>query len=290
MTQALDAKLGIEVGGGGRAFHVDAELSLDEGVLVLFGPSGVGKTLTLMALAGLLDGVRGHVRVAGETLLDSARGVCVPAHDRRVGFVPQQHALFPFLDVAANVAFGLPRSERRGPRVTALLDEMGLARLASARPESLSGGERQRVAVARALAVRQRLLLPDEPFASIDREGRAALRALVREVIDRRGVPAVLVTHDAAEAIAMGDRLVRFGRGRTMESGSPRSLLPTRDEVILEGSLHSVAPTPEGRARATLRDAVIEAPEELLRGERLSLHLSHGAQDRESESPKTKMR
>src|SRR5262249_8351464 len=157
---------------------------------VLFGPSGVGKTLALQALAGLLPGVRGHVRVAGEVLLDTSRRVDVPAHARRIGYVPQQHALVPFLDVAGNVAFGLPPPERRGPRVTALLDELGLRALASARPGSLSGGERQRVALGRALAVEPRLLLLDEPFASIDEEGRAVLYKLVRTVIDRRRMPA----------------------------------------------------------------------------------------------------
>ena len=271
---ALDARLEITVGAGDRAFHVEAELILTEGVLVLFGPSGVGKTLTLQALAGLLGGVRGHLRIAGETLLDSARGVLVPAHARRVGYVPQQHALFPFLDVAGNVAFGLPRPARRGGGVAALLDELGLAALASARPTSLSGGERQRVALARALAIEPRLLLLDEPFASIDQAGRGALRRVLREVIDRRGVPAVLVTHDADEAIALGDRLVRFARGKTHVAGEPRALLGRGDHVLVTGEAAGPAdPLGEGRARVRLRDAVVEGPEEALRGDRIALEL-----------------
>jgi molybdate transport system ATP-binding protein len=227
---ALEARLSFAVGGDDRAFTVEAELALDAGVLVLYGPSGAGKTLTLQALAGLVAGVRGHLRVGGELLLDSTRRVSVPAHARRMGYVPQQHALFPFLDVTGNVAFGLPRAERRGgsARVIALLDELGLRDLASARPGSLSGGERQRVALGRALAVEPRLLLLDEPFASIDHEGRDALHTLLRAVIVRRGVPAVLVTHDVAEALALGDRLVRFERGKTIAAGDPRELLAHR--------------------------------------------------------------
>jgi molybdate transport system ATP-binding protein len=272
---ALDARLAITVGAGPRAFRVEAELSLAEGVLVLFGPSGVGKTLTLQALAGLIDGVRGHLRVGGDTLVDDARGVLVPAHARRIGYVPQQHALFPFLDVAGNVAFGLPRAGRTGPGVAALLDELGLSALATARPASLSGGERQRVALARALAVEPRLLLLDEPFASIDQAGREALRRGLREVIDRRGIPAVLVTHDADEAIALGDRLVRFARGQTALTGDPRALLGGDQRVRVTGTRAGpVEALGEGRARATLRDAVVEGPEEALRGDRVALDLS----------------
>jgi molybdate transport system ATP-binding protein len=266
---ALEARLAVTVGGGERTFSVEAELSLEAGVLVLFGPSGAGKTLTLQALAGLVPGVRGRLRVGGEVLLDSARGIAVPAHARRIGYVPQQQALFPFLDVAGNVAFGLPRAVRRSPGagVGALLDELGLGALASARPGSLSGGERQRVALGRALAVEPRLLLLDEPFASIDEEGRAALQRLLRAVIDRRGVPAVLVTHDPGEAIALGDRLVRVARGKTTASGEPRALkeLARREGVTLTGTRRGPAEAiGPGRARLRLDEAAIEGPEELI--------------------------
>jgi molybdate transport system ATP-binding protein len=267
-VKALDAKLAFSVGRGARAFRVEAELSLDAGVLVLFGPSGAGKTLTLQALAGLIPGVCGHMRVGGETLLDSARAHEMAAEARRVGYVPQQHALFPFADVAGNVAFGLPRAERRGPKVTALLDELGLAALAQARPASLSGGERQRVALGRALAVEPRLLLLDEPFASLDGESRAALGKTVRAVIDRHRVPAVLVTHDADEAMALGDRVVTFARGRTLAAGDPREVLGKRDRVSIRGTVEGAAEAAgQGRARVTVRDAVIEGPEDLVRGD-----------------------
>jgi molybdate transport system ATP-binding protein len=264
---ALEARLTVIAGSGAGAFTVEAELSLSEGVLVLFGPSGAGKTLTVQGLAGLVRPARGHMRLGGETLFDADRRVFVPPHKRRIGYVPQHQSLFPFLDVAGNVAFGLPRRERRAdnPRIVALLEELGLARLARAPASALSGGERQRVALGRALAVEPKLLLLDEPLASIDQEGRAALRATLREAIRKRGIPAVLVTHDPEEALALGDELVRFERGRTTIAGTPGSLLGRGHAVTIAGEAAG-APEPigEGRARIAIRAATVEAPAELL--------------------------
>ncbi|MFO0762762.1 MAG: ATP-binding cassette domain-containing protein [Byssovorax sp.] len=266
---ALLARLSVLAGDGPEAFAVEADLALDRGVLVLFGPSGAGKTLTLQALAGLLRPWRGNIVVQGDTMYDEARRIFVPPEKRRIGYVPQLHALFPFLDVAGNVAFGLPRKERRpdNPRVVALLEELGLAHLARANPASLSGGERQRVALGRALIVEPRLLLLDEPFASIDQEGRAALRAMLRHAIDRRSMPAVLVTHDPEEALSLGDWLVRFERGKTTVAGDPARLLGRGKPVRVEGeAAGEVEPLDEGRARLRLREAVVEGPAGLFEG------------------------
>ena len=222
---ALRASLAFSVTDAAARFDVRAELSLDRGILVLFGPSGVGKTLTLEALAGLRAVTTGYLRLGEQTLLDTERGLSVPPYERGVGYVPQSQALFPFLDVLGNAGFGLPREERRGGRAKELLAELGIAHLSSAAPATLSGGEKQRVALARALAVRPRLLLLDEPFASIDDDGKKELGKLVRDTIVRHDVPTVLVTHDKREALAIGDRAIRFVRGRTTESGDPRELL-----------------------------------------------------------------
>jgi molybdate transport system ATP-binding protein len=267
VAPALEARLTVVAGAGQAAFTLEAELALGRGVLVLFGPSGSGKSLTLQALAGLIRPTRGAMKVAGETLFDADRRIFVPAHKRRVGYVPQHHALFPFLTVEQNVAFGLPWRERRrrSPAIAALLEELGLAHLAAARPASLSGGERQRVALARALAVAPRLLLLDEPFASIDQDGRAALRRTLREALDRYSTPAVFVTHDPDEALALGDTLVRFERGRTTLAGAPGALLRRGHPVVVSGT-PAAPPSPIGDGRATLElaAATIEGPAELL--------------------------
>lgn len=262
-ARAIEARFVVRAG----SFRTDAELSLDEGVLVLFGPSGSGKSTTLKAIAGLLRPDQGRIAVRGETYFDADRGVEVPAHRRRIGYVPQHHALFPFLDVARNVAFGLPRAERRAdnPRVHALLEELGIAHLRDARPADLSGGERQRVSLARALAVNPALLVLDEPFSSIDQEGREALWRLVRDTLERHRTPAVFVTHDPDEALALGDHLVRFERGRTAESGAPVSMVRRGHPVVLRARLDGIPrPLEGGRAEVLLTGACVEAPADLL--------------------------
>ena len=285
-TNALEARLAIAVGGD-DGFRAEVDLSLERGVLVLFGPSGAGKSLTLQALAGLIKPQRGYLRVGGETLYDSERGIDVPTHRRRLGYVPQHHSLFPFCSVARNVSFGLPRRERRDdhPRVMQLLDELGLAHLASARPASLSGGERQRAALARALAVGPRLVLLDEPFSAIDREGRGALRDAVRATLDHHGIPAVLVTHDPEEAVALGDRLVRYRRGATCESGDPEALLPMAAKLSLHAeSVRLVSDPSNGcEVELMLENARLRGPASLLPGDgsgAIRLHLRRAGEQK----------
>jgi molybdate transport system ATP-binding protein len=265
---ALEAVLSLRFRRGEESFDIDAELSLAQGVLVLFGPSGAGKSLTIQALAGLVQPTAGSIRVAGEVLYNGADGVEVPAHRRRLGYVPQHYSLFPFRDVTANVAFGLPWRERTldNPRVRELLEELGILHLAAAHPGSLSGGERQRVALARALAVRPRLLLLDEPFAAIDQEGRIELRRILRQTLENHDMPAVVVTHDPEEALTLGDQLVLFDRGRTIRSGEPASLLRSGRTVTLSGELETEPErAAEGRSTVRLRGVTLEAPEELLK-------------------------
>jgi molybdate transport system ATP-binding protein len=264
---------------------------LPHGVLILFGPSGAGKSLTLQALAGLLRPATGWLQLNGEVLYDSSRGINIPAHRRGIGYVPQHHALFPFRDSFDNVLFGLPRRERRrdNPRVLALMDELDIGHLAASRPDMLSGGERQRVALARALAVRPRLLLLDEPFASIDQEGRAALQALLRQVLTRHAIPAVFVTHSVEEALALGDTLVRFERGRTVESGRPAVLLQRTRRVTVSGPIGPEETLDDGLAQVTLASATVIAPREVLRPDADGvLRLDLQARDQSPVEPKTR--
>lgn len=261
---ALEARLSILVSRNGEAFRIEAELALEKGLLVMFGPSGAGKSLTLQALAGLIRPEHGWIRMGGEVLFDTDRRIDIPAHRRKVGYVPQSRSLFPFRDVAGNVAFGLSRSERRsaGPRVEALMEELGIRHLARVDTESLSGGERQRVALARALAVNPRLLLLDEPFGAIDRQGRTDLHRVLRRALDHHQIPAVVVTHDPDEASTLGDRLVLFDRGRTVAAGEPASLLGRARTVVVSGHLEGKStPNADGRISATLKEVTLDGPE-----------------------------
>ena len=226
MSQAIAADITVQVGATDAPFELHAKLSLDDGVLVLFGPSGSGKSLTLQCIVGVVRPKGGRIIVRDRVLFDADDGTWVPPHQRNIGYVPQHHSLFPFCNVRDNVAFGLPRAERaRSTIVEQLIEELGIAHLRKAMPASLSGGERQRVALARALAVRPKLLVLDEPFASIDVTGRGDLRTIVRETLQRHGMPALFVTHDPTEAREMGDWTVLFERGRTTDEGRPHELL-----------------------------------------------------------------
>ncbi|MGC3999467.1 MAG: ABC transporter ATP-binding protein [Anaeromyxobacter sp.] len=190
-------------------------------VTVLFGPSGSGKTTVLRALAGLDRPDEGQISFEGEAWFDARRRLFVPPQRRRVGVLFQEYALFPHLSVAANVAFGLralPRAAQRA-RVAELAGWLGLTPLLARRPAELSGGQRQRVALARALAPRPRLLLLDEPLSALDAPTREALRGELRHLLESAGVPAVVVTHDRVEALALGDRLVVLAGGGVRQIG-----------------------------------------------------------------------
>jgi molybdate transport system ATP-binding protein len=228
---ALEASFVVQVGTGEGRFQLQAELALRQGVLVLYGPSGAGKSLTLCALAGLTPLQSGSVSVGSDMFEDSVAGCRIEPQHRRLGYVPQHNALFPFCDVESNISFGLPRAERRpgNPVVKELMDELGVLELRRAQPASLSGGERQRVALARALAVQPQLLLLDEPFAFIDPRGRKELREVLRGILRSRGISAVLVTHSREEALAMADSVALYERGRTLRSGSPAEVLADED-------------------------------------------------------------
>jgi molybdate transport system ATP-binding protein len=215
-------------------------------VTVLFGPSGSGKTTVLRALAGLDRPEAGTITFDGETWLDAARGVFVPPQARGIGFLFQEYALFPHLSVAANVAYGLhrlPRGERRA-RVEALAGPLGLEGLLDRRPAALSGGQRQRVALARALAPRPRLLLLDEPLSALDAPSREALRGELRHALEASGVPAVVVTHDRTEALALGDRLVVLAEGGVRQVGPVHEVfsLPVDAEVARVVGTENVFP------------------------------------------------
>lgn len=203
-----------------RRFTLDVAFASSAQVVALYGPSGAGKSVTLQAVAGLLSPQAGHVRVAGRTLFDSTAGVNVPAHQRRLGYVFQQYALFPHLNVEQNIGFALHRWGRLNgaarQRVAELIDAFGLAGTARSRPATLSGGQQQRVALARALAAEPDLLLLDEPLTALHPELREALRDELAQVLRRWQVPVLLITHDAEDVLALADAAVMLQAGRVV--------------------------------------------------------------------------
>jgi molybdate transport system ATP-binding protein len=190
---------------------------------VLFGPSGSGKTTVLRCLAGLERPESGVIRFAETTWFDAEQGIFLPPQERGIGFLFQDYALFPHLNVAENIAYGLRshlgRAERQR-RVEELVSLLGLAGLEARYPRQLSGGQQQRVALARALAPRPRLLLLDEPLSALDVPTREQLRRELRRLLSGLHLPTLLVTHDRTEALALGDHVVVFDHGRVCQSGA----------------------------------------------------------------------
>ena len=191
-------------------------------VTAVLGPSGGGKTTLLRLIAGFDRPDAGMVEIDGVRV--AAPGTFVAPEHRRVGIVPQEGALFPHLDVAGNVGYGLRRGPDRSTRIAEMLELVGMAHAADAKPAQLSGGQQQRVALARALAPRPALLLLDEPFASLDATTRAQVRDEVFEMVRAAGATAVLVTHDQQEAMSVADTVAVLLDGRVAQHAPPAEL------------------------------------------------------------------
>jgi molybdate transport system ATP-binding protein len=203
-------------------FHLRPRFEADDEMVVLLGPSGSGKSLTLRAIAGLLTPDSGRIEVPDGVAFDSERGVNQPPQSRNVGYVVQDLALFPHLSVAENIGFALARwpREARRARVAELIELLELAGLESRRPRAISGGQQQRVALGRALAARPRVLLLDEPFTALDAPVRNALRRELARLRRQLGLLALFVTHDLQEAYALADRLAVYDQGEVLQFGT----------------------------------------------------------------------
>ena len=255
-------------------------------VACVLGPSGCGKTTLLRVLAGFLPAEAGTVSIGGRVVDDGRH--CVAPEDRRVGYVPQEGALFPHLTVAGNVGFALARRSRRQRavrrgRVEEMLELVGLAGFGHRRPDELSGGQQQRVALARALICEPDLVLLDEPFAALDASLRHRLRLDVRAALAAAGVTAILVTHDQTEALSLGDQVVLMRDGKALQSGSPVDLY-TRpsdawsarfvgDATLLAADIRDgIAHTPLGAlAVAAFEDSPVGAARVVIRPEQIVL-------------------
>jgi len=241
---------------GAKTILRGIDLAVAAGEIVcLLGPSGDGKTTLLRLVAGLEPLQCGRIAIDGECVA-TAGARAVPPEDRRVGFVFQDYALFPHLTVAENVAFGLNRTPRgqRAWQVTEALARVGLETLASAYPHTLSGGQQQRVALARALAPRPRVVLLDEAFASLDARLREQVRDDTLHVLQQSGIPALIVTHDAEEAMFLADRIALLRNGAVVQVGTPTELYLHPVDPFVAGFLGEV-----NRLPARLHDGVAES-------------------------------
>ncbi|MFL1464311.1 molybdenum ABC transporter ATP-binding protein [Roseococcus sp. DSY-14] len=203
-------------------FALDAAFAAPpRGVTAIFGASGCGKSSVLAAVAGLLRPEAGRVALGGQALLDTARGVFVPPERRRCALVFQDARLFPHLSVETNLRYGLRRAPpaEPGPALEEVVALLGLGALLRRRPWGLSGGERQRVALGRALLARPRLLLLDEPLASLDAARRAEVLPFLARLRDAAAVPMLYVTHALEEVDALADHLVLLEAGRVADHG-----------------------------------------------------------------------
>jgi molybdate transport system ATP-binding protein len=268
VTAAAMAGLEVTLTKALPGFTLDVGWTAGDGVAVLFGPSGAGKTLTLQCLAGLVRPDAGRIALRDRVFFDAAAGVDLPPQQRRIGYVFQGYALFPHLSVADNVGFGLreaPRAVRR-ERVARMLARLGLEGLERRYPGELSGGQRQRVALGRALAIEPALLLLDEPLSALDAPLRRALRDELRGLLSEVGTAAVLVTHDFTEAYRLADRIVVYEAGRVVQSAPRAELLwqPASETVarivgvrnVLRGTV--VKATPD-RIQLRWRGQILEA-------------------------------
>jgi molybdate transport system ATP-binding protein len=213
----------FELARGGRRFAMKGRL--EEPFTGVFGPSGAGKTTLLHVVTGLARPERGRVAIDGDVLFDSNCGVDRPAHRRALGLVFQEARLFPHLDVKGNLIYGAGRGASNGgaragaSELDAVVAALELATLLNARPNSLSGGERQRVAIGRALLAKPRALLLDEPFSGIDKARRRAILPFLTRVRTEWKVPLVVVSHDLADLLTLGERLLLIENGGVVASG-----------------------------------------------------------------------
>ena len=220
-----------------RGFTLDVTLTLPaRGVSALFGPSGCGKTTVLRALAGL-ERAAGRVALGGEVWQDDASGAFVPTHRRAIGYVIQEAALFPHLDVRSNLAYGLKRIEAAERRIALdqVVELLGIGHLLARRPGTLSGGERQRVAIARALATSPRLLLMDEPLAALDAKRKAEVLPYLDRLHEELGIPVIYVSHSIDEVARLADHLVLMDAGRVLAHVAVSDMLARLDLPVAFG-------------------------------------------------------
>ena len=232
---------------GDREVISDLSLELAEGEIAsLLGPSGCGKTTLLRAIAGLIQPSAGTIRFGSQ--LVGVSSVVLPPSKRKTGYVPQQGALFPHLSVVKNISFGLDREQYSQSEISQIAAEMmsliGMSGLEERMPYQLSGGQQMRVALARALAIKPKLILLDEPFAALDAVFRDELRTEVIGLLRSLGSTALLVTHDREEALVSSDRVILMREGQVAQSGTPEEVYEAPNSAETAASTGDVLTLP----------------------------------------------
>lgn len=225
-----------------REFTLDAEFTAPAGTTILFGKSGSGKTTLLRSVAGVITPDEGRIAIGDRTCFDSTQRIDLPAQRRRVGFVFQDYALFPHMTAEENIAYGVRPDDgsnewgmSRRDKLERSRELLALVRIEYAArqlPRELSGGESQRVALARALASRPAVMLLDEPLSAVDERTRADLIAEIKRVQRETDIPFLYVTHNAAEALALGSYAVVFSNGRIERHGTPAEVIGTGEPRV----------------------------------------------------------
>ena len=243
--------------------HRLGDLSLDvafeapEGVTVLFGASGAGKTSVVNAIAGLLRPRRAHIALGGEVLQDSETGRFVPVHKRRLGYVFQDGRLFPHMTVARNLTYGRARATTPAPGLEEVAALLGLEQLMERMPGALSGGEKQRVAIGRALLSRPRMLLMDEPLAALDAPRKAEILPYLERLRDQAGLPILYVSHAVGEVARLARTVVVLRDGRVVQSG-PAEAVFSDPELVRHVGLREAGAILTARVRAHHPDGLTE--------------------------------
>lgn len=216
-----DKKKGID-----PLFMLDAQFEVGDELAVFFGRSGTGKTTALQCISGLLEPNGGKIIVNGTVYFDCHKRINLPVQQRSLGYVFQNYALFPHMDVKKNIAYGLKgwNENDREERVKEMLQMLEIEGLEENYPSQLSGGQKQRVALARALAPKPDILLLDEPFSALDRVVRMKLREKIKEIQRELKIPVLFITHNHVEAFTIADKIVVFHDGRVQQIGTPEEV------------------------------------------------------------------
>ncbi|MGE3876965.1 MAG: molybdenum ABC transporter ATP-binding protein [Parvibaculaceae bacterium] len=219
--------IGVDIAVARSEFTLEAQFTAGAGITALFGESGSGKSTLLNAIAGLVRPERGRIVMDEIVFLDTARGIHLPPHKRRIGYVFQDALLFPHLNVERNLRYGQWfRAETKRPQQFGeIVDLLGIGGLLARRPVTLSGGERQRVAIGRALMTEPRLLLMDEPLASLDMDRKREIMPYIEKLRDELGLPIILVSHAVDEVARLADQVIMLKRGQIEAQGTPAEVL-----------------------------------------------------------------